>query len=455
MSSDFFKKLQPLFEATATDLSKVVDNSSKRKAARYSPDENPLTKKEATAELAKVGKGTKNPANVKENATDFFRKFSDIVTEAESVDSKKWYVDTKNGDRKAGPFDTELDASNYLAKLQQKHPGEETEGFKLVNESYDDEDDEDVKKADAVKGRDGKTQKDVDSKKKWSFDKADKKAEDRGAKKVAKEKVSESSTPTVKYKTYKSWEAAFNQLYPDGRLYSPDLGVEYAYSKDGKTVGGWQVNYTAGSGGYITMPVGKKLGYQPPADSVSGKWLASQDAGTVSESSTTAKRKIRRSSLEVRGVDRVDHPDYSDAYFSYGEYTDGTELTPDQLDALTDKYPDIVNELARTSTIGGGSEGPSEIEESVPSDEQGTWIDDEELADALDKFSPGLGDDWVDGFDISIFRFDERGKKAMVQTANEWMEEVGAPYRFIDCADLDDNVNWKIDSTMDKQFNPA
>ena len=33
--------------------------------------------------------------------------------------------------------------------------------------------------------------------------------------------------------------------------------------------------------------------------------------------------------LEVDGIDHRDSPDYSDAYFSYGCYKDGTELTDD------------------------------------------------------------------------------------------------------------------------------
>ena len=33
--------------------------------------------------------------------------------------------------------------------------------------------------------------------------------------------------------------------------------------------------------------------------------------------------------LEVDGVDSADYPDFSDAYFSYGCYEDGTPLTDD------------------------------------------------------------------------------------------------------------------------------
>lgn len=51
--------------------------------------------------------------------------------------------------------------------------------------------------------------------------------------------------------------------------------------------------------------------------------------------------------LEVDGVDRKDYPDFCDAYFSYAEWVEnGDELTDEQLDWLTEDYPEIVNEMA-------------------------------------------------------------------------------------------------------------
>ena len=47
-------------------------------------------------------------------------------------------------------------------------------------------------------------------------------------------------------------------------------------------------------------------------------------------------KEVNRNSLEV-DFDPTDYPDYSDASFSYGEYTDGTEMTPDELDQLSDE----------------------------------------------------------------------------------------------------------------------
>ena len=54
--------------------------------------------------------------------------------------------------------------------------------------------------------------------------------------------------------------------------------------------------------------------------------------------------------LEIDGVDGRDYPDFSDAYFSYACYEDGTELTDDELNELTDSHGDIVNQMAFDSS---------------------------------------------------------------------------------------------------------
>jgi hypothetical protein len=50
--------------------------------------------------------------------------------------------------------------------------------------------------------------------------------------------------------------------------------------------------------------------------------------------------------LEVDGVDSADYPDFSDAYFSYGCYEDGTPLTEEELDQLTILADDVLWEMA-------------------------------------------------------------------------------------------------------------
>ena len=46
--------------------------------------------------------------------------------------------------------------------------------------------------------------------------------------------------------------------------------------------------------------------------------------------------------LEVDGVDSRDFPDFCDAYFSNGCYEDGTPLTEDELNKLTDLASDVL-----------------------------------------------------------------------------------------------------------------
>jgi len=57
-------------------------------------------------------------------------------------------------------------------------------------------------------------------------------------------------------------------------------------------------------------------------------------------------KKIDKPSLEIDGVDSSDYPDFSDAYFSAAFFTDGEELTEEELQELTESYPEELNEMA-------------------------------------------------------------------------------------------------------------
>ena len=52
------------------------------------------------------------------------------------------------------------------------------------------------------------------------------------------------------------------------------------------------------------------------------------------------------SSLQIEGIYMDDYPDFCDAYFSEGHKIDGTKLLDDELDKLTDDFPDMVHEMA-------------------------------------------------------------------------------------------------------------
>jgi hypothetical protein len=60
-------------------------------------------------------------------------------------------------------------------------------------------------------------------------------------------------------------------------------------------------------------------------------------------------KEVDRRSLEVDGVDSRDYPDFSDAYISYATFTDGTELSDEEMDELNDRHGDLVHELAYDS----------------------------------------------------------------------------------------------------------
>lgn len=51
-------------------------------------------------------------------------------------------------------------------------------------------------------------------------------------------------------------------------------------------------------------------------------------------------------SLQIEGIYMDDYPDFCDAYFSEGHKLDGTKLTDEELDKLTDDFPDMVHEMA-------------------------------------------------------------------------------------------------------------
>jgi hypothetical protein len=53
--------------------------------------------------------------------------------------------------------------------------------------------------------------------------------------------------------------------------------------------------------------------------------------------------------IEVDGVDSWDYPDFSDAYFSYACYEDGTPLTDDELNKFTEDNGDLLYEKAYDS----------------------------------------------------------------------------------------------------------
>lgn len=57
-------------------------------------------------------------------------------------------------------------------------------------------------------------------------------------------------------------------------------------------------------------------------------------------------RPVDYTSLRVEGVCSADYPDFCDAYWDYGTYEDGTELTCEELEQLVSDYPGELNQDA-------------------------------------------------------------------------------------------------------------
>ena len=60
-------------------------------------------------------------------------------------------------------------------------------------------------------------------------------------------------------------------------------------------------------------------------------------------------KEIDMRSLEIDGVDPRDYPDFTDAYISHASFTDGTDLSDEEMDQLNDEHGDLVYDLAYDS----------------------------------------------------------------------------------------------------------
>lgn len=67
-------------------------------------------------------------------------------------------------------------------------------------------------------------------------------------------------------------------------------------------------------------------------------------------------RPVDIKSLEVDGIDPSDIGDFSDAYFSYGEFEDGSQMSPEELEAFQDQNGELLNDMAGESMEGFGQD---------------------------------------------------------------------------------------------------
>lgn len=79
--------------------------------------------------------------------------------------------------------------------------------------------------------------------------------------------------------------------------------------------------------------------------------IGDQDTQEVDESYTPAPvtingKQVDLGSIELDGVESWDRPDYADAYVIAASFTDGTPLTDDEMNTLSDQHGDIINAKA-------------------------------------------------------------------------------------------------------------
>jgi hypothetical protein len=79
-------------------------------------------------------------------------------------------------------------------------------------------------------------------------------------------------------------------------------------------------------------------------DKVNPKPKANVTEGGLSTVEFNGKQ-INVNSLKIEGVDRRDYPDFVDAFFTYGEYSDGMEMSDIELQKFTDENGELLNEL--------------------------------------------------------------------------------------------------------------
>lgn len=75
--------------------------------------------------------------------------------------------------------------------------------------------------------------------------------------------------------------------------------------------------------------------------------------------------KVDMSTLEIDGVDPSDYPDFVDTYISAADFKDGTPLTDEELDQLTDEMRDELHQMAFDSLLEGLSEREKELKEEI------------------------------------------------------------------------------------------
>jgi len=57
-------------------------------------------------------------------------------------------------------------------------------------------------------------------------------------------------------------------------------------------------------------------------------------------------KEVNLDTIKIADIHSWDYPKYCDAFVSYAEFVDGSKLDIDELNYITDNYPELVNDLA-------------------------------------------------------------------------------------------------------------
>lgn len=129
------------------------------------------------------------------------------------------------------------------------------------------------------------------------------------------------------------------------------------------------------------------------------------------EGATVNGKPVRVDSIEVDGVHAWDAPDYADAYITYAEFEDGTPLSDDELDQLTDQHGDLVNQAAHSTTADRSADAVDYAKDL-----------DEELAAEGNEFSGALAQAKAQGkkdFEVDGKRYTVKEDIALSATGDD------------------------------------
>ena len=77
-------------------------------------------------------------------------------------------------------------------------------------------------------------------------------------------------------------------------------------------------------------------------------------------------KNINWNTVQLDGVDSSDYPKFCDAYISYAEYEDGTELTDDELSTLSEENGDYIQQTASEDMMSNAYDRAKDIRKYGP-----------------------------------------------------------------------------------------